>query len=330
MKKKLLFCLSFVIPALSCFAQLSDERSIWDNSDLKGKVQSLRETEYIIKNGDPNKKISDQTIEIQGETTKNFDRNGRLTDQSWVSYVGGASKKWNFTYDTQGRILEEAMYNETGLDETITYAYSGNNLVQKTWYKGAKKNLEKTWYYQYNNASKLLSEYWTDATGRVAWKSNYKYDIQGNMIEKSWIVDDRNTSKWTCKYDTEGRVIENAEYSNGILKEMSFNAYNKKGQLENVRVFKNDVLELKKEFSYNTKGKLRMEWWYDGSGKLFHRRNFDYDKMQYMISSFTWDDKSKLLDKTYWTYDNNGNYFQQINYEGQIPVFTTKRSINYF
>ncbi|MCL1943760.1 MAG: hypothetical protein FWF54_09480 [Candidatus Azobacteroides sp.] len=331
MKQKLLLCLFFAMPTFACFAQLTDERSVWNNSDLKGKVKSLTETTYIIVNGDPKLKITDQKITIQDETIKNYDRNGLITDQSLISYIGGESKRWVFTYDSQNRMIEEAVYNDKGLDETVVYTYSGNNLTQKVWYKGATKNLEKTWYYQYDGNGKLLSEYWADANGQISWKSVYKYDVQGNMTEKSWIVDDRTTSKWTCKYDDNGRAIENAEYANGILKEMTYNSYDRKGLLQGVKVFKSDdVPDYRKEFSYNGKGNLRMEWWYDAGGKLIQRRNFDYDKIQNMIASFTWGGDNKLLDKTYRTYDGTGNYYQQIDYEGQIPVFTIKRTISYY
>lgn len=330
MKQRLGVCLFFIVSAFTCFAQLSDERSVWDNSDLKGRVKSLSESTYTIVNGTPNGKIANQQITLQDEMIKNFDRNGSLTDQSLVSYVGGESKKWSFAYDTQNRVTQETVYNDKGLDEIVTYTYAGGDLVEKSWYKGENKRLEKTWYYQYNRDGKLLSEYWADANGKIAWKSVYKYDLQGNMIEKAWIVDDRTTTKWTCKYDSNGRVIENAEYVNGLLREMSFNTYNKNGQLTDVRVFKNDVLDYRKEFSYNKKGNLRMEWWYDVDGKLIHRRNFDYDKAQNMIGTFTWDKGGKLLDKIYWTYDVTGNFYQRIEYDGQIPVYTIKRNIAYY
>jgi len=331
MKKRQLLGLLLAATTMTGFAQLSDERSVWeDNTDLKGRVKEVTETNYTIIDGKSNRKGLGGKITIQNETKKSYDRNGLLTEQSLISYVGGDSKRWVFSYDARKKMTEEVVYNNVGLYETIKYIYDGDNLTQKIWYRGSAKTPEKTWYYQYAGNGKLLSEYWTDAGGNIVWKGVYKYDAKGNMIEKSWIVDDRTTSKWTCKYDAAGNIIENAEYVNGILKEISFNTYNEKGQRTEERVLKNDVLDFQKEFAYDKKGNLKFEWWYDTNGKLIHQRNYDYDKSQKMQSSFTWDTGGKLLDKTYWTYDGMGNYVQRIEYAGQIPVYTVKRTIIYY
>ena len=327
MKRGQLLCLLFAATTMTGFAQLSDERSVWeDNSDLKGRVKSMTETSYTIIDGKLNQKV----FTIQDEMVKNFDRDGLLTDQNLISYVGGGSKRWTFSYNARKKMSEEVVYNNSGIDEIIKYVYDGDDLTQKIWYKGTGKTPEKTWYYEYGRDGKLLSEYWTDAAGKIAWKSAYKYDSQGNMIEKAWIVDDRTTTKWTCKYDVTGKIIENAEYVNGILREKSLSAYDGKGRLTEVRVLKNDVLDIRKEFGYDKKGNLKFEWWYDADGKLIHRRNFDYDKAQRMQSTFTWGKNGKLLDKIYWTYDGMGNFVQRIEYEGQTPVYTVKRAIGYY
>ena len=328
--RKIVICISFIILSSSLFAQLSEESSTWDNSDLRGKVKSVTESTYVIDSKGQRGTYAKQNVILQDEIIKNFDREGILIDQRLVSYVGGESKKWHFTYNMQRRLKEEAVYNDAGLYETVSYLYNGDKLIQKSWHKGKNKSLEKTWFYQYDTSGKLINEYWSDVSGNVAWKCIYTYDIKGNMTEKSWYVGNRMTTKWTCKYDINNNVVENAEYVNGLLREVSYNSYDNKNRLSEVNVFKNSTLDMRKVYSYNKKGNLRMEWWYDSNGKQIHRRNFDYDKANKMLSSFTWGTNSELLDKIYWTYDNNANWVQRVEYEGHLPTYTIARNISYY
>lgn len=329
MKRKLVACISFIIMSGGLYAQLYDEITSWDNNDVFGKVRTVKESTYLIDNGGKNSKYTDQNIIIQEELIKNYDRAGVLMNQSLVSYVGGESKKWNFTYDMQMRLVEEAVYDDTGLTELVSYFYNGNKLVQKSWFKGNDKEHEKSWFYIYDNAGNLTSEYWTDEQGNVVWKSIYVYNSNGKIIEKTWYSGNRVTSKWTTQYDNNGKVIENAEFSNGLLQEVEQYVYNK-DKISEVRILKNNTLNSKKEFAYNKAGNVRMEWRTDADGKQILRRNFDFDKAQRIISSFTWDSKSELMDKIYWTYDNYGNWVQRVEYNKHIPIMTVKRDIAYY
>ncbi|MCD7971389.1 MAG: hypothetical protein LUG18_01805 [Candidatus Azobacteroides sp.] len=330
MTKKLL---AFVFPVFfihAAFGQLSEESGNWEKEDYKGRVKTVVEVAYVIDNGGEKDKYSDQQITAQEEIIKNFDRAGVLMDQTLISHTGGGAKKWNFVYDSQKRLVEENIYNDTSLEETVSYKYEGDKIVEKAWYKGQNRALQKKWYYNYNNRGQLVNEYWTDPSGKVAWKCTYVYDMPGNMIEKAWYVNDRLTTKWSCKYDIYGNVIENAEYVNGLLKEVTINSYDKKHKMVESRIFKDGELDIRKVYSYNKDGNLKMEWWYDAAGKQIHRRNYDYDKGQRLISSFTWDTKGNLLDKLHWTYDGEGNWFQRIEYEKHVPKYTIKRNISYY
>lgn len=328
MRRTISACISLFMIFLPAFSQFTTESSTWDNSDLKGRIKSVTESNYIIQNNGK-KNFSDQDIVIQDEMIKNFDRNGMLIDQSLISYVGGESKKWNFTYDMQKQLVEEAVYNNSGLDETVSYFYSGNKVVKKNFFKGADKIYQKSWFYEYV-LGKLVNEYWTDAQGKVNWRAVYTYDQAGNMVEKVWYVDERQTSKWVSKYDLQGNITYSAEFVNGLIQNSEFYDYDNNGRLSELKAFKNNQLDVRKVYEYNKDGDLRMEWWYDESGKQIHRRNYDYDKAHRMISTFTWNSKSELLDKTYWTYDSNGNWYQRIDYDKHTPVFTVKRTINYY
>jgi len=329
MKRTIFTCISFFLVSLITFSQIATE-STWDNSDLKGRIRTITETNYIIDNGRKST-FSNKDIIIQDEVIKNFDRSGILMDQSLISYVGGKSKKWNFTYNIQRQLVEESIYDNSGsLDEIISYFYNGNKLVRKSFFLGPNKMLQKSWFYEYNVSGKLINEYWTDAQGKTAWRAVNVYDQAGNLVEKSWYVNEQLTTKWVCKYNVRGNIIENSEFVNGLLQSSEFNSYNDKGQLTESKVFKNSQLDIRKVYEYNKKEDLRMEWWYDTSGKQIHRRNYDYDKMRRMISTFTWDSDSRLLDKIHWAFDNEGNWVQRIEYERHVPVFTVKRSISYY
>jgi antitoxin component YwqK of YwqJK toxin-antitoxin module len=330
MNIKQIVSVAFMIFSCTTFAQSNgDETSEWsDASDMNGRVRTVKEMNYSI-NSSQRGRFSDQNVKLADELVRNFDHSGRLIDQTSTTYASGNVRKWIFTYNQDGQLGEEVTQDNSEIANTVVYAYQQGKLVKKTWYKGAKKEIEKIWYYQYSNTGRLVNEYWTDSQNKVAWKCNYVYDIRGNLIEKNWSVDDRPTSKWTYRYDADGNIIENAEYTNGFLQEVTFNAYDKQNRLKEARTFRNNTLDIRKVYKYSGKG-LHMEWWYDNNGKQIQRRNYDYDKAKRRTAAFTWTTSSNLLDKTYWTYDSNGNWKQRIEFDVHTPIYTTKRIIEYY
>ena len=121
--------------------------------------------------------------------------------------------------------------------------------------------------------------------GSLRWNDLYKYDSQGNMIEK-----DNSDGKYLYKYDSQGNIIEGAEYKGD-------------GSLSGKRLYK-----------YDSQGNMIEEACYNSDGSLDHKYLYKYDLQGNMIEKATYYSDGKLGNKETWKYDSQGNKIEEAEY----------------
>ncbi len=155
----------------------------------------------------------------------NYERNkAHKVSKETLSYLdrqGEPSRKFppkiiDFTYDTKGRLIiikERDYYGKILPDETSTftkYEYDSKDKVVKEvrqyYYEGSKPSLYTT---SFKNIDNLTSTYKTFIDGKLFITGTYKYNINGDILEKRTFVGgkqkDANEEFW--QYDSQKRLI---------------------------------------------------------------------------------------------------------------------------
>ena len=200
---------------------------------------------------------------------------------------------------------------------------------------GFGENLQIT----FNEKGNKLEENFFNSDGSLNSKYTYKYDDKGNKIElNSFNSDGRLSSKLTYKYDDKGNIIE-------------LNSFNPDGKLDFKLTYKYDDKGNQIESNYfNSDGSLNSKYTYkyDDKGNQIESNYFNSDGMLYYKNTYKYDDKGNKIEKnllnsdinlddkyTYkYTYDQQGNWIQQIAYEVkngiEKPSQIVERTIEYY
>ena len=174
---------------------------------------------------------------------------------------------------------------------------------------GFGKNLQIT----FNEKGNKLEENWFNPDGRLDFKWTYKYDDKGNKIElNSFNHDGSLDSKFTFKYDDKGNQIEQ-------------NWFNPDGRLD-----------FKWTYKYDDKGNQIEENGFNSDGRLSFKSTYKYDDKGNKIEENSFNPDGSLYYKaTYkYTYDQQGNWTQQITYKVkngvEKPSQIVERTIEYY
>jgi len=215
MKSKALLML--IIAGFS-FASLAQNSTDWENDALKGKVKSVKSTDYIAilkKNGDDvvidkgkaiscGKKTKIERVETYNtEGKRTYGKSQAVSsDDSWL-YSSVAGTK-TYKYNKDGSLTNQDW-------QTPNYYY--------TWKTGSQGScLERNTYVDGQIKTDIISQY--DANGKPVAESSstqnivYKYDDNGNLTAKN--VFDRD-GKIVCQctyqyeFDNNGNWIKRIE-----------------------------------------------------------------------------------------------------------------------
>jgi YD repeat-containing protein len=242
------------------FAQ---EKYNCEEMGLKGKVKSIRETQYKL--NDINPGLNEILI-----TTFSFNANCRKTSEI-TSEVGGDPKnRHTVSYDKSGNITSETKQNT---------AVNGNFTIK----------------YKYD-ASKKLSKKEVSSNGRIISTYIYHYD-NGNVtsmeINKKLGLLDINNEKFEYKYDannrlsaeihTEGDEYRRTEYayddSNRIIRKVEFNH---RGGITYETDYEYDELGNPSSETSNYRGNninnFSFVYEYDEQGNWINKRSLSNDK----------------------------------------------------
>ena len=179
--------------------------------------------------------------------------------------------------------------------------------------KGDALGFEQILQITFNEKGNKIESNSFNSDGSLSFKYTYKYDDKGNIIESNSFNPDGSLSfKYTCKYDDKGNQIES-------------NSFNPDGNLVDKYTYKYDDKGNKIELNYfNSDGSLFLKSTskYDDKGNEIERNSF--------ISDVNLDDKYTYK----YTYDQQGNWIQQIAYKVkngvEKPSRIVERTIEYY
>lgn len=199
----------------------------WDNASRSWS--RIWEYEY----DDKNQKIKGvlvATKEGQKDTTYlySYDEDGRMVEQKRLQ-EDEIREIIKYTYDEAGNILCESSNipskGDVWTNTTYQYVYDemGNILKKEKFDNGM---LYETWIYTYDAAGNMLTQANSgiDVVGPGLW--SYEYDEQGNCIKESYLFaenDPASTESW--EYDSEGRLLKSVTVfcdGKGVVEEYSY------------------------------------------------------------------------------------------------------------
>lgn len=238
-----------------------------EKDGLKGKVKQVNV-------------YSNKTFTTKGASSasKTYDDKGYLVKSS-SGYALALTD--TFIYDAKGNLVEKKEYlkNVTSLQYTKPV-----NLYRKFIYAyDEKSNRTEEVFYQYKN------NFYKDST---IIKSTYKYDGEGNIIEKN--INDSNIVQ-TYKYDYKGNLLENY-------------LYKPKNKLKLKRIFVYDTNGNQQELSvFTSSGKVKnkITYLYDDNGNKIEQKNH---------KPKNWLSQERIVKQTY-KYDDKGNIIEKAIYK---------------
>ena len=198
-----------------------------------------------------------------------------------------------------------------GKNLQITFNEKGNKL-EENWFNPDGR-LDFKWTYKYDDKGNKIELNSFNHDGSLDSKFTFKYDDKGNQIELNWFnPDGRLDFKWTYKYDDKGNQIEeNGFNSDGRLSFKSTYKYDDKGNKIEQNSFNPDgSLGSKYTYKYDDKGNKIEENSFNPDGSLYYKATYKY------------------------TYDQQGNWTQQITYKVkngvEKPSQIVERTIEYY
>ncbi|MGD0710072.1 MAG: hypothetical protein ABR968_02745 [Bacteroidales bacterium] len=214
-------------------------------------------------------------------------------------------------YDTLYNVVDKfgELKKEVDTDSTLIFNDKGN-LVEVSLYNH-NGSLIHTYTYKYDeNGNKIEKEYKENTkldpvAVEKAYKYTWKYDSKGNVIEENKYSNylDKLLNKWISKYDDNGNIIE-------------YNTYNSDGSPESKYIYMYDDKGkiIKEENNYNTYnvynyGQIinlyKITWKYDSSGNKTKEKNILYNKNENANYN-----EAKVI----WKYDNKGKLIEENQY----------------
>jgi hypothetical protein len=226
---------------ICCFGQTNDDKAFITNSyDKKTIKENNIDTIYV-------------TIDFSGKKTERlyaFDRLGNLTYTATFNETGNKTSQSILKYNSKGQLIFEKD-NEKLIDDSTTYYYNTNSLLERSLTKNkAKETIIVTYAY---DKEKLLEETRKEKTGKSITK--YKYDKKDRLIDLTTLTLQSNGSKGTAAFH---KKISYDSKGNKYLEEVTFFTrdtviyqYDENNKLISVQKGKDA-----ENYSYNDKGLL--------------------------------------------------------------------------
>lgn len=197
--------------------------------NLKGKVKSLKKTDFKVVN-----KFGKNTKDTLGVDYKNYDENGNIVKS--IAYNRDGNVAWNstFKYNDKRNLVEENVfyYGYLFIKKTYDYDDKGNMIEENNYNK--EGILENKTIYNYDDKGNIIENNYYKSDGSLDKRCTYKYDENGNKIEiKAYTSDGSLDSITTYKYDDKGNVIEDKYTGSdgGLISKIAYeySSYDKEG-----------------------------------------------------------------------------------------------------
>jgi hypothetical protein len=186
----------------------------------------------------------------------------------------------------------------------------------------------------YNDKKQLIEE--NEFTSNT--KIFHKYDKNGFEIELNNFHKDTLVQKIKYKNDKMGNKVEINPYNyTGKLQYKIKQIFIGKNLMESKEYDKEGRLTATTKYKYDKNGNQIEETTTDSSNKVFSKNNLKYDENNNLIESKRFFDNALFENENNTTYrfvynklDSNKNWTELIEYENEIPVKITERTIEYY
>jgi hypothetical protein len=297
MKTNVFIWLILSILICSCSGGKKANQNDLDEINLYGDVKSVKEFAYEaidkfgeISNG---KRISDPYLsKLFGlVVSTNKSEMAEIKQPAWLTLANNSVR----FYNDKGNMTEMIYYNIDGNISTRSiYKYNtkGNNIETNRYESNG--NLYEKIIYIYDDKCNNIEEVRYNPDGSIEFKFLFSYDNDGNKtgvneICKSSYDDSYFEIKCSVdyKFDNQGNVIEKIEYSSdgSLDNKCSYIYDDNDNMIQKIRQSSNETDHDKYKFSYDEKGNIVEESKYDKLGQLQYCYKYKYefdDKMNWI------------------------------------------------
>jgi len=249
-----------------------------------------------------------------------YDQYGRTISQERFGFKENITRI-AYSYDDALRLATETVFRigDRIHSKAILKFNNQNRLTSKEEYRGAKQ-LSKYWIYTYNQYNDLVSDQYFNASGR----SNDNKSITYALVDSTYFkhtYDSENRRKRTLKYhdnhlDSDTQL---SYFKDSTIKKETFYAFNGNSNEQHVQIEKDSLKIVIRGF------------FYDGDTTRIRSRFkevFLYDDLvtyEKRTLSGTYVDRYK----TYYEYDEIGNWIKKTTYSNGLIVKKEERIIIY-
>lgn len=163
-------------------------------------------------------------------------------------------------------------------------------------------------------------------SGSIASKSTFTY-TDNKSIEERLVYSDsgnvKNKSKTEYEYDNNRRIIRQTNYDNNgaITIEYEFD-YDLKGNLIKKKQIGGEIganSNLNIDYSYSNSGELVERVTSSSTGNVY-RDSISYNRNQNIITIYKFNEKSALINKTIYAYNNLGNVTSESFFDSEFKI----------
>ena len=216
--KKIISTLCIIVFVAVQVSAQNTKQSDWENYELKGKVKSITEKNWDIK-----EEATDTTfIEFK------FNETGFFTTKT-ITYSDGRKKI--HTFDAIGNEIE--YINDKGFKSTYTYDEKGNMIGSDD----SDPDYGGKSVYKFNSDNRLIETINYEPDSTIYSHYIYQYDAKGNRIEYDDYKGKEIVGKGTYTYNDAGKKTETAFYLRGKLDEITHYSYYDGGEESTEKIF---------------------------------------------------------------------------------------------
>ena len=151
---------------------------------------------------DDNNRLVEENLKPHGSSdtrmTYEYDANGNVVREVKYLYESVTEIK-EYTYDVNGRLIRQVVRDKQRNSKFFDYEYDANGNVIKEVERNGKDEVVWTTNYVYDDAMRLIHEYYTDANGNDGNIRDYVYDEKGRLIREPG---------YEYTYDALGNVVK--------------------------------------------------------------------------------------------------------------------------
>ncbi len=271
--------------------------------NLKGKVQSVKQTEWMMRDGVKLQKKNNGFIGKGSNYFAKFNTHGDMTSAIWYDTLGEVDSEWGFEYDNNYNLEEFNSYEfpierkelyvvDSAKEEVVMYVLSDGFIWSTTTFK-------------FDRYGRRVNLSWKgkDSVGLI----QYEYEKEGDNLLKEVTISLRNgeeLSRTVDWYDEEGHLVKNAHIMGGM-------EYTSSYTYEGENLMQVVVLENEEEVV---------------------QLNYEYDKHNNIVL-FTYIDQNESPEGGHtieYKYDRHKNWVSRKIKSGNDVIFLAEREFSYF